>query len=90
MLGSCPVVSYQAATAEAAAQELPTDEFRAAAAHQWQCEAARGRSSMVAASLASSANRAPADHPDSGTSDRRARAAPGSTLIVRGAGRAAQ
>jgi hypothetical protein len=30
MVGSCPVVSHQAATIEAAAQELPTDEFRAA------------------------------------------------------------
>src|SRR3984885_4192693 len=30
MVWSCPVVSHQAATIEAAAQELPTDEFRAA------------------------------------------------------------
>jgi hypothetical protein len=30
MVGSCPVVSHQAATIKAAAQELPTDEFRAA------------------------------------------------------------
>jgi hypothetical protein len=32
MLGSCPVVSHRVATAEAAAQELLTDEGRAAAA----------------------------------------------------------
>jgi hypothetical protein len=32
MLGSCPVVSHQVATAEAAAQEVPSDECRAATA----------------------------------------------------------